>query len=91
MGLPYSKLPILFPYSLGILMGIVWAPQRVAVFGHSRFGESPRKPMSGNLHNPRVATGKLVALGNQKRWVEAIQLLGVHWKKQLELEDEYGR
>ena len=34
--------------------------------------------MSGNLHNPRVATGKLVALGNQKRWVEAIQLLGVH-------------
>eukprot|EP00434_Breviolum_minutum_P025667 symbB.v1.2.022682.t1/scaffold2025.1/size93651/5 len=31
--------------------------------------------MSGNLHNPRVATGKLVALGNQKRWVEAIQLL----------------
>ena len=47
--------------------------------------------MSGNLHNPRVATGKLVALGNQKRWVEAIELLGVHhWKKkQVELEDEY--
>ena len=34
-----------------------------------------------DLHNPRVATGKLVTLGNQKRWVEAIQLLGHHWKK----------
>ena len=47
------------------------------------FSLSDKKGSSSmsDLHNPRVATGKLVTLGNQKRWVEAIQLLGHHWKK----------
>ena len=90
----WDSLIVSFPYyfhifgdSCGSGMGLVW-PSHPPLFGHSRCGRSEAwgsdhlDSMSGNLHNPRVATGKLVALGNQKRWVEAIQLLGVHhWEK----------